>query len=96
MGFYADLEAYRKAITPPETPAPPPTAHPWEWPKFKHSWEKYEWVAKMKAEFIGPPKPPPEKVVMHEIYGRIGTSDRQRAYLVKHGIKHVRKDGSYQ
>ena len=32
----------------------------------------------------------------HEVYPRIGTSDRQRAYLVKHGIKHVRKDGEYR
>ena len=37
-----------------------------------------------------------DKIPMHEIYPRIGTSDRQRAYLVKHGIKHVRKDGEYR
>ena len=38
-------------------------------------------------------KPDP---VHHEIYPRIGTSDRQRKYLVAHGIKHVRADGEYR
>ena len=38
----------------------------------------------------------PEKPVHHEVYPYIGTSDRQRAYLVKHGIPHVRKDGTYR
>lgn len=41
-------------------------------------------------------KPVPEKIVHHAIYPYIGTSDRQRAYLLKHGIKHFRKDGEYR
>lgn len=68
----------------------------WERPKFHSFLDELNWAAEMASKFIGPPKPPKEKIVMHEIYGRIGTSDRQRAYLVKHGIKHVRGDGEYR
>lgn len=38
----------------------------------------------------------PKETFIHEIYPYICTSDRQRAYLVKHGIKHFRKDGEYR
>ena len=68
----------------------------WERPKFHSFLDELNWAAEMASKFIGPPKPPKEKIVHHEIYPYIGTSDRQRAYLVKHGIKHVRKDGEYK
>ena len=65
----------------------------WEYPKFHSLLDQLEWCAKKASLFVGPPKPPKEKIVQHAVYSYIGTSDRQRAYLVKHGIKHVRKDG---
>lgn len=60
-------------------------------PKFSTSHQRSWWMLEN-----APKKPHKPEPVMHEIYPRIGTSDRQRAYLVRHGIKHVRTDGEYK
>lgn len=57
----------------------------------KHSVDHDLDCDKCEDEYEASRKPP-----VHEIYPRIGTSDRQRAYLAKHGIKHIRKDGEYR
>jgi len=93
LSYDTDLKSYMEAVSPPNVPATPPA---WEPPKFHNFLDELNWAAEMASKFIGPPKPPKEKIVQHEIYPYIGTSDRQRAYLVKHGIKHVRKDGVYR
>lgn len=66
-----------------------------ERPKFRSFREELQWAAEMALKFVGPPKPKQEKF-QHEVYPYVGTSDKQRAYLVKHGIKHQRKDGEYK
>ena len=57
---------------------------------YSNNYEKRIYEAKLQISKL------PKDDFQHEVYPRIGTSDRQRAYLVKHGIKHVRKDGEYK
>jgi len=93
MSYEQDISDYTKAITPiPTVPAAPA----WQRPKFQSLCAEILWCSEIARLFVGPPKPQKEKIVQHEIYGYNSTSDRQRAYLVKHGIKHVRKDGEYR
>lgn len=58
---------------------------------YSNNYEKRIYEAKLQIS-----KLPKDEDFQHEVYPRIGTSDKQRAYLVKHGIKHVRKDGEYR
>lgn len=57
---------------------------------YSNNYEKRIYEAKLQISKL------PNDDFQHEGYPRIGTSDRQHAYLVKHGIKHVRKDGEYR
>lgn len=68
----------------------------WDRPKFHSLLDEINWCMEQKSLFIGPPKPPKEKPVQHAVYPYIGTSDRQRAFLVSKGIPHQRKDGGFR
>ena len=57
---------------------------------FCNDYEKRIWEAKQRIKEDSTP------YIQHEIYPYIGTSNKQRRYLVKHNIKHFRKDGEYK